>query len=87
MSSMFDPTISPDAAIARLVAFSTDPGSPPDVAEAMRVILEERLTLRQIATQARTVRACQKRYFADRTGESLTASKEAERRLDAMLKE
>ena len=86
MADMFDPTLSADEAVSRLVVFQTG-GHPPDVVEAVRVVLEDRERLKAVAAHARHVRDCQRRYFKDRTDTALQESKGAERKLDAMLKD
>jgi hypothetical protein len=77
----------PNVAAAHLQALATGPGVSPEVATAVRVMLEERARHLEVVAMTRRVRAAQKRYFAERTQESLTESKELERRLDLMLKE
>ena len=87
MADLYSTGMAPDEAAGWLRAFMGSVGCPQEVHEALRVVLEDRERLAGVAACALDVREAQRRYFRDRTNESLTASKELERKLDAMLKD
>lgn len=91
--NLFDPELTPDFAVSILATEAIDLAEGKWTTDSARLgkaitcILEDRTRLLAIATQAREVRVRQKAYFRGRTDTDLQASKEAERRLDNMLKE
>jgi hypothetical protein len=75
----------PNAATARLLDLARAEGTSSELATAIRAVTEDRERLLAVESLAKRVREAQRRYFKDRTNESLTTSKDLERKLDGML--